>query len=257
MTSSRHILISQLLACAAVAAAGVGCGVSGGALRTPVLSSSGDAAVSRLGAACTIEGSLRVLDTKVAPYFGVQAQADTSRVLLRFSHQRSALALALAVDPQTLDPVEGTESVGPMFAVGSGESLAGGTTPVIWQTPAPEAAGLERPEQSGDSRSSKPVVARVDSERSVAVWNAGSLYTGQDVHIMMVDRHGIPLGAPVTLASDGRAFGTPTVAVGPSGRGVVAFVQSGDHGFELVAASLDCHVAAAPDTSAAWAMRTP
>jgi hypothetical protein len=73
---------------------------------------------------------------------------------------------------------------------------------------------------------------------------------------MMVDQHGIPIGAQVTLASDGRAFGTPTVAVASSGRGVVAFLQSGDHGFELVAASLDCHVPAAPEMPAAWAMQT-
>jgi hypothetical protein len=258
MTSSRHILITQLLTCAAAAVASVGCGASVTSLRAPVQPVGVDAAVGPLGDTCTVEGGLRSLATKVAPYAGVNAQADASRVLLRFSHQRSALALALAVDPQSLDPVDGTESAGPMFVVGSGESLAGGTTPVLWQTPAAEADEVELPVawESGDSRASKPVVARVDSERSVAVWNAGSIYTGEDVHIMMVDRRGVPIGAPVTLPSGGRAFGTPTVAVASSGRGVVAFLQSGDHGFELVAASLDCHVPAAPDTSAAWAMQT-
>jgi len=77
-----------------------------------------------------------------------------------------------------------------------------------------------------------------------------------DVQVQTVDRHGMTLGAPVTLASDGRAFGTPTVAVAPSGRGVVAFLQSGDHGFELVASAIDCHVPAAPEMPAAWAMQT-
>jgi len=66
--------------------------------------------------------------------------------------------------------------------------------------------------------------------------------TGMDVRIQTADRKGTPVGAPITLASDGRAFGAPAVAIGASGRGVVAFLQSGDHGFALVTASLDCHV---------------
>jgi hypothetical protein len=62
------------------------------------------------------------------------------------------------------------------------------------------------------------------------------------------------IGAPITLASDGRAFGTPAVAIGSSGRGVIALLQSGVRGFALVAASLDCHVPPVPDLAAGWAM---
>jgi hypothetical protein len=75
-----------------------------------------------------------------------------------------------------------------------------------------------------------------------------------DVRVQTSDRHGTPIGDPITLATDGRTFGAPAVAIGESGRGVVAFLQSGDHGFELVASSLDCHVPALPEMTSEWAM---
>jgi hypothetical protein len=262
MLSSRHVLTTQLLACAAAAAASVGCGAAGTALRGPVQPvNEQEAAESPLAAKCTIEGSPRVLAMKVAPYSGVNAQADASRVLLRFSQQRSAVGVALVIDPQSLDASEGTESDNPRFVDGSelGEPVAGEATPVLWQTPALDAVEAEHLArgESGELRQSRPSVARVDSERWVSVWTAGSIYNGMDVHVQTMDRLGVPIGAPITLATDGFAFGAPTVAIGASGRGVVAFLQSGDHGFELAAVSLDCHVPAAPEMSAAWAMQTP
>jgi hypothetical protein len=268
MTSSRHILITQLLACAAAGVASVGCGTSATALRAPLQAfdvaaadvvAAADAPQQKwLGARCTVDDEPRILAKKIAPNAGVTAQADASRVLVRFTHQRSREALALSVDPQSLEAFDDSAAAAPRLAEQDrGESLSGQTLPVLWQPP-PDVDRVEPPvvTDSGDARVSRPVVAPVDSERSVVVWNAGSIYTGEDVHVMMVDRHGNSIGAPVTLATDGRAFGTPTVAVGPSGRGVVAFLQSGDHGFELVAVSLDCHVTAAPETTAAWAMQT-
>jgi len=256
MISSRHVLVTQLLAGAAAAAASVGCGAAGTALRWPVQPVvEQEATESPLAAKCTIEGSPRVLAMKVAPYSGVNAQADASRVLLRFSQQRSAVGVALEIDPQSLDASEGR------FVDGSerGERLAGEATPVLWETPALDSVESERFARgdSGELRQSRPFVARVDSERWVSVWTAGSLYKGMDVHVQTVDRHGASIGTPIMLASDGLAFGAPTVAIGALGRGVVAFLQASDHGFELAAVSLDCHVPAAPEMSAAWAMQTP
>ncbi len=98
MTSNRNILTKQLLAWAAAALASVGCGASGPASHVPVQSAGVDPAGRPLTTRCTLEGAPRVLATKVAPYVGINAEADGARVLLRFLQQRSALAVTLAGD---------------------------------------------------------------------------------------------------------------------------------------------------------------
>jgi hypothetical protein len=263
MTSNRNVLITQLLALAVAAFASIGCEPSEAAVRVPVQSAGVDLAGRPLTSRCTLEGAPRVLATKVAPYVGINAEADGAKVLLRFLPQRSALAVTVAVEPQSLDAVDGTELEGPRLVDERdqrGESLAGEqVAPRLLQASAPEALSPEHLARWPSDEQREPGVARVDSERWVLVRSAGSINTGMDVRVQTADRHGAPIGAPITLASDGRAFGAPAVAIGASGRGVVAFLQSGDHGFELVAASLDCHVPPAADMTAGWAMhdRTP
>jgi hypothetical protein len=55
LISIRPVLIAQLIACAAPAAAGVGCGTSGTALRAPVQAVGVDVAADRSMARCTLE----------------------------------------------------------------------------------------------------------------------------------------------------------------------------------------------------------
>ena len=257
MTSNRSVLTTQLLAWAAAALTSVGCGALRMAPHVPVQSAGVDFGGRALPTRCTLAGATRVLATKVAPYVGVNAQTDGERVLLSFLQQRGALTVTLAVEPQSLDAVDGTELEG-RLADGRdprGESLVGGqVAPILWQAPTPDALGPEHPARAPSYELYAPGTARVDSERWVSVWSAGSIDTGMDVRVQTLDRHGTPIGDPITLATDGRTFGAPAVAIGGSGRGVVAFLQSGDHGFELVATSLDCHVPALLEMTAGWAM---
>ena len=258
MTSNRNGIATQGFAWAAAALVSVGCGTSGTVLRAPVQSVGVGVAGGRSTPTCTLEGAPRVVATKVAPYAGINAEADGARVLLRLLSQQSALAATLVVEPQSLDAVDGTELGGSRLVDGTdelGESLAAGTVAqTLWETPAPEAPSAEHAVSGPSDALREPGLARVDSERWVSVWTTGSMNTGMDVRIQTADRKGTPIGAPITLASDGRAFGAPAVAIGASGRGVVAFLQSGDHGFALVAASLDCHVPQVPEMAAGWAM---
>ncbi|MGA3122710.1 MAG: hypothetical protein ABSF69_18240 [Polyangiaceae bacterium] len=274
-----------------VGIAAMGLGGCATTLRAPVPAIHSDAEVgagSPAGFGCTVEGVPRVVANRVDRSAGVVAEAGDSRVWLHFSMERGAKSPALAVDPLSLDAVEGGESALSGFATAGirRERLAVEITPVWWQSTGPWAAdtGHVRPavaevheasalhalqlrlrsalsaapvsSMSGDARATHPVTARVDSESSAAVWSEGSIYRGLDVHVQRMDRHGRPIGSSVTLATDGRAFGTPTVAVGPSGRGVVAFLQATDHGFDLAATPIDCHVPASPDAAAEWAMQT-
>jgi hypothetical protein len=274
-----------------VGIAAMGLGGCATTLRAPVPAIHSDAEVgagSPAGFGCTVEGVPRVVANRVDRSAGVVAEAGDSRVWLHFSMERGAKSPALAVDPLSLDAVEGGESALSGFATAGirRERLAVEITPVWWQSTGPWAAdtGHVRPavaevheasalhalqlrlrsalsaapvsSMSGDARATHPVTARVDSESSAAVWSEGSIYRGLDVHVQRMDRHGRPIGSSVTLATDGRAFGTPTVAVGPSGRGVVAFLQATDHGFDLAATSIDCHGPASPDSPPEWAMQT-
>ena len=104
----------------------------------------------------------------------------------------------------------------------------------------------------------RPLTTRCTLESAprvlVSVSSAGSINTVMDVRVQTSDGHGTPIGDPITLAADGRAFGAPAVAIAASGRGVVAFLRSGDHGFELVATSLDCYVPDTPEMTAGRAM---
>jgi hypothetical protein len=71
--------------------------------------------------------------------------------------------------------------------------------------------------------------------------------------VLTVGRHGQPIATPVTLAHEGSAIGVPSVAVTSSGRGVIAFLDSSELGFRLVAASVDC-TGAPRETPSPWAM---
>jgi hypothetical protein len=55
LISIRPVLIAHLIACAAAAAASVGCGASGTALRAPVQSVGVDVAADRSRSTCTLE----------------------------------------------------------------------------------------------------------------------------------------------------------------------------------------------------------
>jgi hypothetical protein len=58
--------------------------------------------------------------------------------------------------------------------------------------------------------------------------------------VQTLDRGGAAFDSPFAVEHDGSAVGTPALAVGSSGRGVLAFIESNGHGFQLVAAPVDC-----------------
>jgi hypothetical protein len=120
MTSNRNVLTTQLLAWAAAALASVGCGPLGTAPHVPVQSAGVVLPGRPLTTPCTLESAPRVLATKVAPFAGINAEADGARVLLRFLQQHNTLAATLAVEPRSLDAVDGTELEGPVLSARQG-----------------------------------------------------------------------------------------------------------------------------------------
>jgi len=243
MISNKRSCIKRFIAWAVAAVPSTGCASS-----TTIPVKSPATLVVRVATserpfvpACRVDGSTRVLATKVSPSAGVEAKADSSRVVLRFSHTRNARRSALSVDPESLDAVEESDVSFPKLehAADPGRSILTRHA-VSWE--------------AGELRVDGPIVASVDSDRSVWAWTTGSIHSGLDVRVSTVGEHGRPLGGPVTLAHEGSAIGLPSVAVTPSGRGVIAFLDSDERGFRLVAASVDC-MGTRHETPSPWAMR--
>jgi hypothetical protein len=206
--------------------------------------------------ACTVDGSSRVVATKAAPYAGVKAFADASRVWLRFARSRATGAIAVALDPESLDEKK-ADDASPSSVLGDlvlARRWGDGANDARLLEPAGEPVDLDGAARSRDTDVARPIVARIDTERSLVAWTSGSIYAGMDVHMQTIGKDGQAIGAVILLAHEGSAFGRPTVAVSPSGRAVVAFLDSSDHGFQVVAASLDCGRTAAAEPAATWAM---
>jgi hypothetical protein len=205
--------------------------------------------------ACAVEGAARVIATHISPRAGVQAEADASRVWLRFAHVGTAPLLALAVDPTSLQPLTAVAAA-PMPL---GKAVV--TQVAFVETQRPELADEVGTPIAGlvstpGERVAGPVVVKVDRDRSIWAWTSGSMYAGMDAWILTVDGHGDPIGSPITVSHDGNAMGlVPAVAVDTSGRGVVAFVASNERGFGVVATSIDCGTPVAVPP-ASWAMET-
>jgi hypothetical protein len=170
---------------------------------------------------CAI-GPPRILGTTAAPPVGVSARAESSRVWLRFAPTTQE-RLAMAIDPVSLDVLETLETSPPSIRSWAGAAPSGGDDTALWS-----------------ASHKNEVFAWIDGGRSILAWTEGSLETAKQVRVQTFDRGGEPLDSPVALDHEGSVVGAPALAVGSSGRGVLAFIESNGHGFQLVAASLDC-----------------
>jgi hypothetical protein len=257
MIFRKNTGIEKVVAWCAAGAAGIGCQASTpSAMVAQAPSSTGVAMAPFAPGACTVDGPSRVVATKAAPYVGVEAVADASRVWLRFARSRATGAIAVALDPESLDEKKADEA-GPSSVLGD-LVLARGSdyraNDVRLLEPTGEPVPLDGAAPMRDTNVTRPIVARIDSERSLVAWTSGSIYAGMDVRMQTIGKDGQALGAATLLPHEGSVFGRPTVAVSPSGRAVVAFLDSSEHGFQVVAASVDCGGTAPAEPFATWAM---
>jgi len=169
---------------------------------------------SDVAPACTLVGTPQVVAAHVMPMAGVNAEADGSRVWVRFATKSDPRA-ALELDPASLE-VEDEDGTAPR------------------EVPAaPTGAATKR-------MAGGPVAVTVEGGRQLVAWTEGSADAGGRVRAVTLVSGGGTVGAPIDLGFEGSAIGRPAVAVTASGRGVLAFEESYGGGFHLVVTRVVC-----------------
>lgn len=162
---------------------------------------------SDVDAGCSLEGMPRVVATRLRPMAGVAAAISDGHVWLRFTTTRDP-RVQLAVDPETLEVVV---DAAPLIEV------------------APTA---KRGQVEVNLRGHRHLVARTE----------GSLDDGLHVKAVAVGEEDTAVSTSSALGFEGSAIGDPAIAFGHDGKGVLAFIESNEVGFQLVVTRVACDV---------------
>jgi hypothetical protein len=107
-----------------------------------------------------------------------------------------------------------------------------GGAPSTPQTFAPPAGGKGQQAMS-------PSLAALPGNRFLLVWTEGPA-SGHDVRALTLGPDGKPFGAPLVLSNPGVNSGQAQAAVTRQGQGVVAFLETGGAGYQVVATPIAC-----------------
>jgi hypothetical protein len=153
---------------------------------------------------CSLDGMPRVVATKVRPMVGITALADGGVVWLRFATTRDA-RVAVAIDPDTLQVVD---------------------------------AG-EPPAEAAAASVEGPVEVDLPGAERLVAWTEGSSEESR-VKAITVAPQGVAVGKAIDLGFEGSAIGRPAAAFGAHGKGVLAFIESNEVGFQVVVVRTAC-----------------
>ncbi len=96
----------------------------------------------------------------------------------------------------------------------------------------PPAGGLGAPFMS-------PSVVGLGHGRFLMVWTEGEVASHQ-VRALTVDEQGNAVGTPLVVSTEGLNAGQGQAAVGPDGKGLIAYLAANGKGFEVMATSISC-----------------
>jgi hypothetical protein len=231
-------------------------------LTEPVLqlgAAGGHIAFARLGGAPS--GTLWPIDDGpgLDAMRGAVESGDDKAVALAFRRSGSVWlgVTSAAPAPATRGELSHIEGLGsaigsPAIAIGSGVVMAAwadrassdepwhlrwthfdaGAVPSTSETFHPPAGG------KGEQAMS-PALTALPGARFLLVWTEGPM-SGHDVRALTVAADGKPLGAPLVISNPGINAGQAQVGVAASGQGVVAFLESGGTGYQIVATPIGC-----------------
>ena len=163
----------------------------------------------------------------------------------------SGSSLAVRGDVSHIDGL-GTAVGSPVVAISDGVVLAAWSdrpssdTPwkLRWARfqagqPAGAANAFVPPAGGKGEQTMSPGIAALPGGRFLLVWTEGP-QSGHDVRALTLGPDGAPIGSPLTISTPGVNAGQGQAAVTESGSGVVAFLQTGGSGFEVVATPVSC-----------------
>jgi hypothetical protein len=178
---------------------------------------------------------------------------------IAFRHA-GAIWLGTASGRETLAPVGPlTRAAGSSSAVGSPAiAVSGGAVLAAWADrvatmdpwrlrwvsfkagEAPSEPGTFTPPAGGKGEQAmSPGIAAVAGGRFLLVWTEGPA-TRHDVRALTLSHEGQPLGKPLLISSKNVNAGQGQAAVNAAGRGAVAFLESAEGGFQVVATPVKC-----------------
>jgi hypothetical protein len=178
---------------------------------------------------------------------------------IAFRHAGS-IWLGTASGHETLGPVGPlTHAAGSSTAVGSPAiAVSGGVVLAAWADrvattdpwrlrwvafkagEAPGEPGTFTPPAGGKGEQAmSPGIAAVAGGRFLLVWTEGPA-TRHDVRALTLSHEGQPLGKPLVISSKNVNAGQGQAAVNAAGRGAVAFLESAEGGFQVVATPVKC-----------------
>jgi hypothetical protein len=97
---------------------------------------------------------------------------------------------------------------------------------------------LALPEGGLGVQAMSPSVAGLGGGRFVIAWSEGT--PSHEVRAITLNADGSPSGSPMTLSAAGVNAGQPQIAIGPDGRGVIAFLASKAKSYEIHATPVTC-----------------
>jgi len=102
-----------------------------------------------------------------------------------------------------------------------------------------EASTFTPPAGGKGEQAMSPSLSALPGGRFLFVWTEGPA-SGHDVRALTFGPDGKPIGAPLTISNAGVNAGQGQAMVTATGQGVVAFLESGGSGFQVVATPIAC-----------------
>jgi hypothetical protein len=215
---------------------------------------------------CRVVGPSQVVASGAFVPAGVETSVEDGRVTIRYAHRKAQCVEASVLESGQISTAEfsaqcpGTGQ--DVLATSDGETLLAREALDETRTPHVElgvvvydaphafvgfAVGAKHslvettfmpPARSGGEQA--PALAPFSGERFLLTWIDGNP-EGHALHAQAVAGWGSPVGPVLDLSPDNvSVLGRPSAVLGPDGRGVVAFLASNGHGFDVRATPVSC-----------------
>jgi hypothetical protein len=240
-----------------------GCATSGGAGAGPARASAALTPRWASGSLCRVTGEAQVVASHVYVPAGVEARLDDGQATIRFAHRKASCAVARSLPTSSRFVTdECPRDAGDVVATSEGETILAresrrdGRAPhielgvVVHDVPSLLGFFAARPDrvverafapaQASPSGEKNPGLAPLPGERFLLLWVEGDS-AEHSLRAQPVAGWGTPIGPVLDLSpSDVSVIGRPSAAVGPDGRGLVAFLASSRSGFDVRATPIAC-----------------